>query len=126
MTKLYKKSGIIREKKGNRFDLALTYGFRKRFNTILKLENDVNSNVAEKLMAHKRGLDGTYLQPTREECFKEFLKAIPQLTIDDSARKQFELDKIQKEKSQLEKTHIAKDEVQEMISGSGKSMRGNF
>jgi len=58
---LYKKSGILRVKKGNRFDLAVTYGFRKRFNGVLKMNNSVNSNIAEKLMAHKRGLDGTYL-----------------------------------------------------------------
>ena len=60
--------------------------FRKRFNTILKINNDVNSNIAEKLMAHKKGLDGVYLQPTREECFNEFVKAILQLTVDDSQR----------------------------------------
>lgn len=62
-------------------DKPLTYGFRKRLNTILKLDNDVNVNIAEKLMAHKRGLDGTYLKPTLEECFAEFRKAIPELTI---------------------------------------------
>ena len=77
--------------------------FRKRFNTILKLNNDVNSNIAEKLMAHKKGLDGTYLQPTMEECYNEFVKAIPELTIDDSARKQFEIDDVNREKSELQK-----------------------
>ncbi len=99
---LYKKSGVIREKKGNRFDLAVTYGFRKRFNGILKMENSVNSNIAEKLMAHKRGLDGTYLQPTREECFREFVKAIPQLTIDPTERLKLENEKKQEKIDQLE------------------------
>ena len=79
-------TGIQREKVGKRYDKAVIYGFRKRFNTILKLNNDVNSNIAEKLMAHKRGLDGTYLQPTREECFAEFVKAIPDLTIDQTEK----------------------------------------
>ena len=83
---LYKHAGIQREKVGNRYDKALTYGFRKRFNTVLKINNEVNSNIAEKLMAHKRGLDGTYLTPTREECFAEFVKAVPDLTIDESER----------------------------------------
>jgi integrase/recombinase XerD len=83
---LYRQAGIEREKTGHRYNKALTYGFRKRFNTILKLNNDVNSNIAEKLMAHKNGLDGTYLTPTREECFAEFVKAIPNLTIDDNER----------------------------------------
>jgi len=100
LSKLYKKAGIIREKRGNRFDLAVTYGFRKRFNTILKLNNDVNSNIAEKLMAHKRGLDGVYLQPTREECFTEFLKAIPFLTISDDERMRLENEKLKQENNE--------------------------
>ena len=79
-------AGIPRTKTGNRYDKAVVYGFRKRFNTILKNNNQVNSNIAEKLMAHKRGLDGTYFVPTREECFKEFEKAIPELTVDEAER----------------------------------------
>lgn len=101
---LIKQSGLIRTKVSNtRYDKAMMYMFRKRFNTILKLNNDVNSNIAEKLMAHKKGLDGTYLQPTREECFTEFVKSIPELLIDSSQRKQAQIDKITREKSELEK-----------------------
>ena len=106
LSKLYKKAGIIREKRRNRFDLAVTYGFRKRFNTILKLNNDVNSNIAEKLMAHKRGLDGTYLQPTREECFTEFLKAVPGLTVDPTEKQKFEIQSLEREKSELAKNSL--------------------
>jgi integrase/recombinase XerD len=65
-------AGIPRTKTGNRYDKAVVYGFRKRLNTVLKNNNHVNSNIAEKLMAHKRGLDGVYFVPTREECFREF------------------------------------------------------
>ncbi len=100
---LIKHAGITRTKVGNqRYDKAVVYGFRKRFNTILKLNNDVNSNITEKLMAHKRGLDGTYLQPTKEECYQEFVKAMFELTIDDSERKQVEIDKIKIEKTELQ------------------------
>ena len=82
VTRLVKGSPVKRALvRGNQHDKAIIYGFRKRFNTILKIDNDVNSNIAEKLMAHKRGLDGTYLQPTTQECYTEFKKAIPQLTI---------------------------------------------
>lgn len=98
MYNLLKKCGIERIKAGNRFDKAVSYGFRKRFNTILKIENEVNSNIAEKLMAHKRGLDGTYFKPTREQCFAEFVKAIHELTIDDSERLQIKLDRSESEK----------------------------
>jgi len=94
---ILKAAGIERKKDGNRYDKAIVYGFRKRFNTILKLNNDVNSNIAEKLMAHKRGLDGNYLKPTREECFKEFYKAVHEITIDPTERQEIEI-KDQKEK----------------------------
>jgi len=87
---------VERVKVGCRFDKALLYGFRKRFNTILKLDNDINSNIAEKLMAHKNGLDGTYLKPTKEQCFAEFVKAIPALTLDKSDMLQMKLDEFEK------------------------------
>jgi len=103
---LMKTSGIIRKKTGNRYDKATVYGFRKRFNTIMKLNNDVNSNIAEKLMAHKRGLDGSYLKPTIEQCFTEFVKAITELTISDEARHKAKIADLEKEKSVLEKEVI--------------------
>lgn len=109
METVIEKAGIQRTKTGNRFDKALFYGFRKRFNTILKLENDVNSNIAEKLMAHKRGLDGVYLQPTREECFAEFRKAIQQLTISEVGRQKVRI-------QEQEKTIIEKNILQEQIA----------
>ncbi len=95
-------SGIERSKKGNRFDKAIVYGFRKRFATILKLNNDVNSNITEKLMAHKNGLDGSYLKPTKEQCFHEFVKVIPELTISDEARDKIRIEKLQEEKNEIE------------------------
>jgi len=64
MQRLIRTAGVERIKQGNRYDKASVYGFRKRFNTILKLDNDINSNIAEKLMAHKNGLDGDYLLST--------------------------------------------------------------
>ena len=96
---------IQRKKTGNRHDKSLVYMFRKRFNTILKLNDRVNSNIAEKLMAHKNGLDGIYLQPTLEECYKEFFKAISDLTIDDNERLRVTNQKLEREKSELEKNN---------------------
>ncbi|MEK0347981.1 MAG: hypothetical protein QQN44_06595 [Nitrosopumilus sp.] len=74
-----------------RYNKSQSYMFRKRFNGHLKLENDLNSNIAEKLMAHKRGLDGTYLQPTLGELYIEFYKAIPKLTPDPRKRHKLEI-----------------------------------
>ncbi len=113
--RIIKGAKIQRKKTGNRHDKSLVYMFRKRFNTILKLNGSVNSNITEKLMAHKKGLDGTYLQPTLEECYKEFFKAIPDLTIDDSERLRMRNNVLEKEKSNLEKKTeeilLHKDEV---------------
>ena len=113
LEKIIKGAKIVRKKTGNRFDKSLVYMFRKRFNTILKLNNDVNSNIVEKLMAHKKGLDGTYLQPSMEECYREFFKAIPDLTVDDSERLRIKNEKLQEEKNELEKktTEIEKMKV---------------
>ncbi len=113
---LIKASGIERIKVSKfRYNKAVMYMFRKRFNTILKINNDVNSNIAEKLMAHKKGLDGTYLQPTREECFAEFVKAIPELTIDPTKRQHLELVQKQNEIDILEEKNKKIDELEEMI-----------
>ena len=110
ITGALKMGGIERTKSGQRYDKAIVYGFRKRFNTILKLNNNVNSNIAEKLMAHKSGLDGSYLKPTREQCFEEFSKAIPELTISDEARDKFRIINLEKEKS---KTDLLQEQVNE-------------
>lgn len=109
---LIERSALPRKKKGNRYNKALVYMFRKRFNTILKLDNDVNSNIAEKLMAHKKGLDGVYLQPTREECYKEFVKAIPFLTIASEERHKITLEKKEKE---LEEEKNAKRQLERKV-----------
>ena len=75
------KSGIIRHKANDRYDVQIDHGFRKRFNTILKLSNSVNYNIAEKLMGHKAGLDGVYFTPTLEELFVEFKKVMHKIEI---------------------------------------------
>ena len=71
----------VRHKQGGRFDIQIDHGFRKRYNTILKLDNSVNYNIAEKLMGHKNGLDGIYFTPSLNDLFKEFKKVIQKLEI---------------------------------------------
>ena len=96
-----KRANIKRIKKRNRYNIQAVHGIRKFSNHALKMTEGMNGNIAEKLMAHKKGLDGVYLKPTRDECFKEFCKAIPELTIDESLKKQMELEKTQDENFQL-------------------------
>lgn len=106
ITRLVSRAKITRVKVNKKnFDIQLDHGFRKRFNIILKLENSINSNIAEKILGHSVTipLDGTYLpaedERVIEKCFTEFKKAIPQLTIDNSLRKQAEIDRLEEEKN---------------------------
>lgn len=123
---LIEKSGVTRVKTGNRYDKAAMYMFRKRFNTKLKMENQVNSNIAEKLMAHKRGLDGTYLAPTKEECFAEFKKAIMVLTIDPSERQRLEIDKKNEEITELQKEKDLRSDVQKQLDEINKKIEAEL
>lgn len=75
------KNNIRKYKQDDRYDVQVNHGFRKRFNTILKLDNSVNYNIAEKLMGHKNGLDGVYFTPTLEELFAEFKKIMRKIEI---------------------------------------------
>ncbi len=92
---------LRRNKKGRRHDVQINHGFRKRTNTILKLESSVNSNVAEKILGHKNGLDGVYLAPTRQECFKEFCNGISQLTISDVERQKITIKNLKEDKTKI-------------------------
>jgi len=115
MQRILFRTPLTRIKKRNRFDIQIDHGFRKRFNTILKIDNDVNSNIAEKLMQHLKGLDGTYLTPTREQCFAEFVKAISQLTISNDERQRLELQKKDQEISDLQAEQELRADIQKQL-----------
>jgi len=121
---------LKRTKKGRRHDVQINHGFRKRMNTILKLESKINSNIAEKILGHKNGLDGVYLTPTRQECFAEFVKGITQLSISDSQRKAVELNQMKQNQTEFEKektkfSNLTKDfeEFKEEVKSYIKEMR---
>ena len=105
MQRIVSRARIEKFKVGKRFDKGLFLGYRKRFNTILKIDSKVNSNIAEKLMAHKRGLDGVYFKPTREDSFREFRKAIPKLTLNESERLKIEIKDISENKETIIKQY---------------------
>lgn len=99
--RILKNTGIQRKHEGFASEIQQNHGFRKRFNTILKV-GDVNWNIAEKLMGHKNGLDGVYFKPTREECFREFRKIITELSIDDAIRLEEEIKRKDEKIQELE------------------------
>jgi len=82
----------------------------------LKINSDVNSNIAEKLMAHQNGLDGVYLTPTREECFAEFVKAIPKLTVGKAEKLSLKLAESEAEKdNKIKKLESEMKEVYKLL-----------
>jgi len=87
----------------HRYDLMSCHGFRKRFATVLKSNNAVNNNFAERLMGHSVSipLDNSYFKPLLEQLFDEYQKAIPQLMINDKFRLQEELKKKDEEINKL-------------------------
>jgi len=106
LTHVMKRAGISRVKTGNRYDLAICGGFRKRFDTIMKINPDISYTIAEMMMDHKIRMEGHYFKPTKEQLFDEYKKAIPELIIDDSQRKQVELDQMKQNQSEFEKEKI--------------------
>lgn len=100
--RILNRAGLRQNMKNNRYEVQLDHGFRKRFNTILKLNREINPNIVEKLMGHSKGLDGVYLKPTRQESFEEYRKGISDLTIDNAERVIAENKKLEIEKSEFE------------------------
>jgi integrase/recombinase XerD len=79
---------LNRKKVGTRYTIPTTHGLRKYFNIVMKLRENVNLSLCEKLMGHSVtvALDNHYLPTTKEHLFSEYKKAVPNLTIDDSTR----------------------------------------
>ncbi|MEX0855400.1 MAG: hypothetical protein WD018_06520, partial [Nitrosopumilaceae archaeon] len=107
MERVVKNAGIRGIKKGKRYEIQLDHGFRKRWNTIMKTTDGIKIILVEKMFGHSTPsipLDETYMVPSIEKLFEEYKKAIRELTIDDSKRKQVELDIIKKEQDEFEQT----------------------
>jgi len=86
--RILENSDVKRVRINKNYDKQMAHGFRKRFNTILKLNSEINSNIVEKILGHSvtHKLDNTYFKPSIDELFEEFKKAIPQLTVSKALR----------------------------------------
>ena len=110
-----KNANIRGQKKNGRYSEQLVHGFRKRFNTVLKLNNSINDNAIEKMMGHKKGLDGSYLQITSERLFEEFVKGIQDLTIDQTEKQKIEIEKLEEEKSKLDIKNLEIEKLKQIL-----------
>lgn len=80
----------------------LCHAFRRRFNTILKLNKDSNGPLIERLMGHDMKLDNSYFQPTLDDLFDEYQKGMADLAIDDSERLLIEKNNLEAERTKIE------------------------
>ena len=79
-----------------RYDIAITYGMRKRWNSIAKLTQGVNGHIVEKMFSHNSKtlqLDTFYFKPTLEQLFTEYKKFYSELYISQEYRLKAELEK---------------------------------
>ena len=93
------------KKKNGRFEVALDHGFRKFFNTSLRLAN-VNYLDKEDMMGHTPRLEKHCERYTEEdfERFPQYQKAIPYLTISNEER--LKTESIQKEDLEHKNTEL--------------------
>ena len=89
---------------GKRHDKMMNHAFRKRFNTILKSNQKINIVLAERMMGHSVTipLDNSYLDVSKENLFNEYLKALPELYIDEKYKLEAELIEKQQQIEELE------------------------
>lgn len=109
--KLIKKAGIVREKQGNRYNIQMDHGFRKRFDTIIKDSPYGNLSLKEKLMGHATKtvpLDTVYHTPNISRLFGEFKLHVAELTINNEERERKakedalqQVDSLQQDKSMM-------------------------
>ena len=94
---IQKSSNFRSRDNERRYEKMGNHAFRKRFNTILKSNDNCNISLSERLMGHNQivRLDNSYLDPTKEKLFDEYLKALPLLLVDEKYK--FELDSIKKQ-----------------------------
>ena len=89
---------------GNRTDKMVNHAFRKRFNTILKSNKEINIVLAERMLGHSVTipLDNSYLDVSKENLFAEYLKALPEVYIDEKYKLEAKLIERQQQIEELE------------------------
>jgi len=98
------KRALGREQaKRDRYETMACHGFRKRFVTTMKNNDQVNISLAEKLVGHSVTvpLDDSYHIPLLERLFVEYQKHIPQLVINEKYALKLEIKTLQDKDSEI-------------------------
>jgi len=98
------KRALGREQaKRARYETSSCHGFRIRFITSMKNNDEMNISLAEKLTGHSVTvpLDNSYHKPLLERLFSEYQKHIPQLVIDEKYALKLELTELQDKENEI-------------------------
>lgn len=97
------------------------HGFRKFYTTQL-INSKVNPEIREMLLGHKIGLASAYYRPTEQEMYKEYQKAVNNLTINEENRLKLKIEvlegdsnEIQDLKNQVNEQNAKINDVMELI-----------
>ena len=81
--------------------VPLAHGFRK-FWTTQVINAKVNPEIREMLLGHKIGLMSSYYRPTQDEMLSEYLKAVNNLTIEESNRLRKQITELEQKQSEID------------------------
>ena len=102
-----------------RHEKRTTYGFRLRWDTIMKNhEPRLNDNKIERMFSHyskRMPQDRSYNKPIMDELHTEFDKAIPALTIDPTQRQKLEIQKKDQEIGELKEKEWVIDQLHDKV-----------
>ncbi|MDC4229919.1 MAG: site-specific integrase [Nitrosopumilus sp.] len=86
-----------------RYETMACHGFRKRFVTAMKNNDQVNISLSEKLTGHSVTvpLDDSYHKPLLERLFSEYQKHIPQLVINEKYALKLEIKTLQDKDNEI-------------------------
>jgi thymidylate synthase len=106
---------LNRNKVGSRYTVPTLHGLRKYFNMVMKIRENTNLSLCEKLMGHSVtvSLDNHYLPVTKEQLFAEYKRAIPELTISNDERNNLLIENQKQKLSELEELKKENEEIKE-------------
>jgi integrase len=81
--------------------VPLNHGFRK-FWTTQAIKSKVITEARLKLEGHKQGITTSYYRPTEEELLTEYLKAVNNLTIEESNRLRKQITELEQKQSEID------------------------
>jgi integrase len=85
-----------------RKQIPIFHGLRK-FMTKQLVDSKLNPEIREMLLGHKIGLASCYYRPTEEDMYCEYEKAVNNLTINEENRLKIKIQKLEVEKSRIDK-----------------------